>query len=66
MLVSLFQQSKISPDTTISASVSFAGLLPYVDTTTCRVLACNLSKVVGNPWIIDSGATNHMTPQSPF
>ncbi|XP_019241551.1 PREDICTED: uncharacterized protein LOC109221526 [Nicotiana attenuata] len=47
-------------------SANFAGLIDNPDFKTCGMLACNFSRVEDSPWIIDSGATHHMTPHSSF
>ncbi|XP_075087534.1 uncharacterized protein LOC107770778 [Nicotiana tabacum] len=62
-LLNLFYQTKVSPqDTAISGSANFAGLVHCLDVRNCYVFTCNVSRLEGDPWIIDSGATNHMTP----
>nr|XP_009617896.1 uncharacterized protein LOC104110156 [Nicotiana tomentosiformis] len=47
-------------------SANFAGLIDNPNFKSCGLLACNFSRVEDSPWIIDSGATHHMTPHSSF
>ncbi|XP_075079980.1 uncharacterized protein LOC142165297 [Nicotiana tabacum] len=60
-LLQLSKQSSTSQDLS-AASANFAGLISSVDFSNCISHACNFSKVDDSLWIIDSGATNHMTP----
>lgn len=64
-LMNLLQQSKLSsgPQEITVGFANFAGLIGNL---AFRFLACYFSKVENSPWIIDSGATNHMTTYSSF
>ncbi|XP_019255022.1 PREDICTED: uncharacterized protein LOC109233593 [Nicotiana attenuata] len=64
-LLMLLQQHHISeslPQSSLMASANFAGIVPSPDCV-CKVSygACMLTRVHEYAWIIDSGATNHMT-----
>ncbi|XP_019224674.1 PREDICTED: uncharacterized protein LOC109206313 [Nicotiana attenuata] len=49
-----------------TCSANFAALIGNPDFKSCGLLACNFSRVEDSTWIIDSGATHHMTPNSSF
>nr|XP_009801078.1 PREDICTED: uncharacterized protein LOC104246882 [Nicotiana sylvestris] len=62
-LLNLFHQTKISQqDTAISKSANFAGLVHCLGVRNCCVFTCNVSRLEGDSWIIDSDAINYMTP----
>ncbi|XP_060201819.1 uncharacterized protein LOC132630248 [Lycium barbarum] len=63
-LITLLHQHKLQ-DTGLCASANFAGVTPITTPAAyniCCFFACHLSQMYDNPWILDSGATNHMTP----
>ncbi|KAH0765533.1 hypothetical protein KY285_001404 [Solanum tuberosum] len=47
-------------------SAIYAGLVSTSDFRNSCFLACHMSRIVDNPWIINSGASNHMTPIKSF
>nr|XP_016483773.1 PREDICTED: uncharacterized protein LOC107804403 [Nicotiana tabacum] len=68
-LLTLFQQVQISPAATSSiqsdedsAFGHFAGLFTAYAVESVDSHVCASSQLNPNPWILDSGATNHMTP----
>ncbi|XP_070043175.1 uncharacterized protein [Nicotiana tomentosiformis] len=64
-LLSLFQQAQLSTpsqNVPIHASSNFAGWLNSPYGKSHGFLVCSASHIGYNPWILDSGATNHMTP----
>lgn len=56
----LLQQSR-NPYQDTYTSTNFAGDSDFLSSD-CSLFACLFSSMVDKPWIIDSGATNHMTP----
>ncbi|XP_019238963.1 PREDICTED: uncharacterized protein LOC109219019 [Nicotiana attenuata] len=63
-LLNLLQQSKMSSASQDipSSSANFAGLIGTSVFSNSTSYVCNFTKVEDDFWIIDSSATNHMTP----
>ncbi|XP_075087592.1 uncharacterized protein LOC142169605 [Nicotiana tabacum] len=68
-LMTPFQQLNhppiIHPETLGSENIGFAhfaGVLNHPEVHSAAFHACVVSNLGSNPWILDSGATNHMTP----
>ncbi|XP_019258757.1 PREDICTED: uncharacterized protein LOC109236973 [Nicotiana attenuata] len=63
-----YSAPEFTPDASLgenAAFASFAGVFCYVVSST-DFHVCGLSKVDVDSWILDSGATNHMTPHKHF
>ncbi|XP_075084716.1 uncharacterized protein LOC142167971 [Nicotiana tabacum] len=67
--MTLFQQLNhpptIHPETPGSENIGFAyfaGVFNHPEVHSAAFHACVVSNLGSNPWILDSGATNHMTP----
>ncbi|XP_060204916.1 uncharacterized protein LOC132632833 [Lycium barbarum] len=65
-MMSMMQHLKSACPDQASSDTIYAGLVSSSNFSNCSSFACHMSRVVDNPWIIDSGANNHMTPIKSF
>ncbi|XP_059311000.1 uncharacterized protein LOC132062441 [Lycium ferocissimum] len=67
-LITLLHQHKLQ-DIGLCASANFVGVIPITTPAAyniCCFFACHLSQMYDNPWILDSGATNHIVATKIF